>query len=391
LRHIADVKAALKERARALGFDAIGVAPATEAWPAAAHLREFLREGRHGDMDWMAQHGPPASSPAGAAHAGETLAAHNRREHPQMLWPQAKIAVLVGQSYATSDDAIALLQEKASGLVSAYAARRDYHDVVKGKLKQLAQWLARETGDDVKVFVDTAQLMEKPLAQRAGLGWQGKHTNLVSREHGSWLFLGAILCAAEIEPDAAEHDHCGSCRACLDVCPTNAFPAPYQLDARRCLAYLTIESKTQIPREFREAMGNRVFGCDDCLAVCPWNKFAQTSREARMAMREELRLAPLAELALLDDAAFRTRFAGTPVKRTGRDRFVRNVVCAIGNSGDTVLAPLAERLLGDSSPLVRGMAVWAARRLLDAEAFERLKSIHAPREGDKSVAEEWDA
>jgi len=299
--------------------------------------------------------------------------------------------VLVGQSYVTDDDAIALLQEKQSGLVSAYAARRDYHDVVKGKLKQLAQWLARESGAEVKVFVDTAPLMEKPLAQRAGLGWQGKHTNLVSREHGSWLFLGAILSAAEIEPDAPGQDHCGSCRACLDVCPTNAFPAPYQLDARRCLAYLTIESKTQIPREFREAMGNRVFGCDDCLAVCPWNKFAQTSREARMAMRDELRLAPLAELAALDDAAFRARFVGTPVKRTGRDRFVRNVVCAIGNSGDDALAPLAERLTSDSSPLVRGMAVWATRRLLDAEAFERLKSNRAPREGDTSVAEEWDA
>ncbi|MGD9979455.1 MAG: tRNA epoxyqueuosine(34) reductase QueG [Hyphomonadaceae bacterium] len=361
---------ALKKRAQALGFDAVGVAPATEAWPAGARLREFLDQGRHGDMSWMSQ---------------------DRREHPQQLWPQAKSAVLVGQSYAASDDAIALLQEKQSGLVSAYAARRDYHDVVKGKLKQLAQWLARETGEQVKVFVDTAPLMEKPLAERAGLGWQGKHTNLVSREHGSWLFLGAILTAAEIESDTPEQNHCGSCRACLDVCPTNAFPAPYQLDARRCLAYLTIESKTQIPREFREALGNRVFGCDDCLAVCPWNKFARTARDARMAMRDDLRLAPLPELAALDDAQFRTRFGGTPVKRTGRDRFVRNVVCAIGNSGDSSLAPSAERLLDDSSPLVRGMAVWALRRLLDAAAFARLKSAHAPREGDMSVAEEWDA
>jgi epoxyqueuosine reductase len=233
--------------------------------------------------------------------------------------------------------------------------------------------------------------MEKPLAQRAGLGWQGKHTNLVSREHGSWLFLGAILTSAEIEPDAPEQDHCGSCRACLDVCPTEAFPAPYQLDARRCLAYLTIEHKGQIPREFRAALGNRIFGCDDCLAVCPWNKFAQTARETRMALRDDLRLAPLAELAALDDAAFRARFAGTPVKRTGRDRFVRNVVCAIGNSGEAALAPVAERLLDDSSPLVRGMAVWALRRLLDADAFARLKSARAPREGDLGVAEEWSA
>ncbi len=216
----------------------------------------------------------------------------------------------------------------------------------KSKLKELAHWLVRETGAEVKVFVDTAPLMEKPLAQRAGLGWQGKHTNLVSREHGSWLFLGAILTAAELAPDAAHEDHCGSCRACLDVCPTKAFPAPYQLDARRCLAYLTIEHKGQIPIEFREALGNRVFGCDDCLAVCPWNKFAQEAHEARMALRGDLRLAPLAQLAALDEAQFRARFAGTPVKRTGRDRFVRNVVCAIGNSGDAGLVPAALGLLG---------------------------------------------
>lgn len=371
MRHTHGVDSSrLKSQAQALGFDAIGVASVTQAWPAGAHLQEYLREGRHGDMDWMAQ---------------------DRREHPQALWPDAKSAILVGQSYAANDDAIALLQQKHNGIVSAYAARRDYHDVVKGKLKQLAQWLARESGVEVKVFVDTAPLMEKPLAQRAGLGWQGKHTNLVSREHGSWLFLGAILSATEIEADTPEQDHCGSCRACLDACPTAAFPAPYKLDARRCLAYLTIESKTQIPREFREAMGNRIFGCDDCLAVCPWNKFAQASREARMAMRDDLRLAPLAELAALDDAAFRVRFAGTPVKRTGRERFVRNVACAIGNSGDVTLAPVAVHLTGDSSPLVRGMAIWAARRLLDVEAFERLKSARAPREQEPSVAEEWDA
>ena len=364
----------LKQQAGALGFDAIGVASVDEPWPASARLREFLHEGRHGDMSWLADERDGVRP----------------REHPRKLWAAARSAILVGQNYATHDDAIALLQRKERGIVSAYAARRDYHDVVKGKLKQLAHWLARETAADVKVFVDTAPLMEKPLAQRAGLGWQGKHTNLVSRTHGSWLFLGAILSATEIEPDALEDDHCGSCRACLDVCPTNAFPAPYQLDARRCLAYLTIEHMGQIPIEFREAVGNRVFGCDDCLAVCPWNKFAETSREARLAMRDELRLAPLAELAALDDADFRARFAGTPVKRTGRDRFVRNVVCALGNSGDVSLAPVAERLLTDSSPLVRGMAVWAARRLLDAGAFQRLKSARRPREGDASVAEEWD-
>jgi epoxyqueuosine reductase len=233
--------------------------------------------------------------------------------------------------------------------------------------------------------------MEKPLAERAGIGWQGKHTTLVSREHGSWLFLGAILAAAELEADAPHEEHCGSCRACLDVCPTNAFPAPFQLDARRCLAYLTIEAKAQIPRDFREAVGNRVFGCDDCLAVCPWNKFAAKAKEQRMALREDLRLAPLGELAALDDAAFRVRFSGTPVKRTGRDRFVRNVLCAIGNSGDPQLASAAEARLRDSSPLVRGMAVWALARLLDAEAFQRLKSRCAAEESDPDVRGEWDA
>lgn len=360
--------ATIAAQARALGFDAVGVADARAPWDAGARLQEFVAAGRHGDMAWL-----------NAA----------RRTHPNALWSEAKSAILVGQSYAPEDDAIALLENKQKGLVSAYAARRDYHDIIKGKLKQLAQWLARETGQAVKVFVDTAPLMEKPLAQRAGLGWQGKHTNLVSRQHGSWLFLGAILSAAEIEASAPEHDHCGSCRACLDACPTNAFPAPYQLDARRCLAYLSIEHKGHIAPEFRAPMGNRIFGCDDCLAVCPWNKFAETARETRIALRADLRLAPLAELAALDDAAFRTRFTGTPVKRTGRDRFVRNVLIAIGNSGDPALAGAAEALLRDTSPLVRAMAVWALRRLLDAEAFARLKSAHAAREQDAAVREEW--
>jgi epoxyqueuosine reductase len=362
-------KAELAARVEALGFDAFGVASARDDWPAGARLDEFLSAGRHGDMAWMES---------------------ERRRHPQALWPDAKSAVLVGQSYAPGDDSLALLQQRGSGLISAYAARRDYHDVIKGKLKELGAWLAREAGADVKVFVDTAPLMEKPLAERAGLGWQGKHTNLVSRAHGSWLLLGAVLTAAEIEPDAAHEDHCGSCRACLDVCPTNAFPAPYQLDARRCLAYLSIEHKGQIPREFRAAMGNRVFGCDDCLAVCPWNKFAAAARETRMAARADLRLAPLAELAALDDAGFRARFAGTPVKRTGRDRFIRNVLCAIGNSGDASLALVAEARLGDASPLVRGMAVWALRRLLDETGFERLKSARGALEIDPEVRAEWE-
>jgi epoxyqueuosine reductase len=331
-------------------------------------LAEFLGEGRHGDMAWMAQ---------------------ERRAHPTALWAEAKSAVIVGQSYAPDDDAIALLEQRASGIVSAYAARRDYHDVVKGKLKVLAQWLARETGAEVKVFVDTAPLMEKPLAERAGLGWQGKHTNLVSREHGSWLFLGAILSAAELEADRPHEDYCGSCRACLDVCPTKAFPAPYQLDARRCLAYLTIEHKGQIPREFREALGNRVFGCDDCLAVCPWNKFAAAARETRLAALETNDAPPLAELLALDDAAFRKRFAGTPVKRTGRDRVMRNALIAAGNSGDPSLMPAVERLLDDASPLVRAMAVWALQRLAEPEHFARIRRLHSATERDMDVQAEW--
>lgn len=367
---LAIAKADIAARAHALGFDAFGVTSAAAPWPNGARLGDFIAAGRHGDMDWLARE----------AH---------RRSHPQQLWADARSVIVVGQSYAPDDDPMALLAEKDQGVVSAYAARRDYHDVVKGKLKQLAQWLAHATGDEVKVFVDTAPLMEKPLAARAGIGWQGKHTNLVSREHGSWLFLGAILSAAEIEPDSPQEEHCGSCSACLDVCPTGAFPAPFQLDARKCLAYLSIESHAQIPREYREPMGNRIFGCDDCLAVCPWNKFAAQAHESRISMRADLRLAPLAELAALDDAAFRARFAGTPVKRTGRDRFVRNVLVAIGNSGDAALAPAATALLDDNSPLVRGMAVWACRRLLDADAFARLKSERAPRESDAGVAEEW--
>lgn len=357
-------------KARALGFDAVGIASARDPWPAGARLSEFLREGRHGDMAWMER---------------------PERAHPAALWAAARSALVVGQSYAPRDDSLSLLQQRERGLVSAYAARRDYHDVVKGRLKDLGQWLARHTGGEVKVFVDTAPLMEKPLAQRAGLGWQGKHTNLVSREHGSWLFLGAVLTSVALAPSEEHDDHCGSCRACLDVCPTQAFPAPYQLDARRCLAYLTVEHKGQIPREFRAALGNRVFGCDDCLAVCPWNKFAAAARESRLAVRDHIRLPPLSELVRLDDAAFRALFAGTPVKRTGRERFVRNVLCAVGNAQAPDLAPAAEALLADPSALVRGMAVWALSRLLDGAAFQRLKSTHAAREGDGAVLEEWNA
>jgi epoxyqueuosine reductase len=402
------ISGAIRAKALALGFDACGVADVRAPWEASARLEEFLHLGRHGDMTWLSSpvyeggaerseaEGGAAASPLShaARDSSPVNGGANRRAHPLNLWPEAKSAIMLGQSYAPSDDSMALLEERSRGLVSAYAARRDYHEVIKGKLKNLAHWIARESQGEVKVFVDTAPLMEKPLAQRAGLGWQGKHTNLVSRAHGSWLFLGAILTSAELKADAAEQDHCGSCSACLDVCPTKAFPAPYQLDARRCLAYWSIEHKGQIPVEFRAPMGNRVFGCDDCLSVCPWNKFAESAREARLAGNAAIRAAPLGELAVLDDAAFRTMFAGTPVKRTGRDRFIRNVVCAIGNSGSPSLIPVVLGRLDDASPLVRGMAVWALQQyaeagLLDPQQLARLKLERAPGEADPDVRREW--
>ncbi len=339
-------------------------------WPAGARLREFLDEGRHGTMDWMQ----------------ETA---QRRSHPIAMWPDARAAILLGVNYAGEGDPLAMLADKQRGAISLYARRRDYHDVVKSKLKQLARWLAEQDGAQVKVFVDTAPLMEKPLAQQAGIGWQGKHTNLVSRAFGSWLFLGAILTDAALPADDAESDHCGQCRACLDICPTNAFPAPYQLDARRCIAYLTIEHEGPIPEEFRAAIGNRVFGCDDCLAVCPWNKFAAQSQDAKLALRPDLSARSLAELSQLDEAGFRALFAGTPVKRTGREKFVRNVLIAIGNSADPALAPHAEQLLGDLSPTVRGAAAWALARLLDPAAFARLKLSRAGVESDADVRREF--
>jgi epoxyqueuosine reductase len=292
-------------------------------------------------------------------------------------------------SYAPDADPIAVLETPDRGAISVYAKGKDYHDILKSRLKQIAGKLVSLTGADVKVFVDTAPLMEKPLAALAGIGWQGKHTNLVSRSHGSWLFLGALLTTAELAPDSPEIDHCGSCRRCLDVCPTAAFPGPYQLDARRCIAYLTIEHKGQIAREFRKAIGNRIFGCDDCLAVCPWNKFAEASREARFAARVETDNPPLADLLALDDESFRARFSGTPVKRTGRDRFVRNVLIAVGNSGDAALVPGLRALLDDASPLVRGMAVWALAQLIDQSEFEDERSRRLSREADETVRAEW--
>jgi epoxyqueuosine reductase len=364
------LKAALAEQARACGFDSIAVTRPDSIPHAKDAIASFVAEGRHGDMDWL-----------------ETTA--ERRGDPAALWPDARSVIMLGVNYGPDSDPLSILKHRELGAISVYAQSSDYHDIIKPRLKTLARWLIEKAGGDVKVFVDTAAVMEKPLAASAGLGWQGKHTNLVSREFGSWLFLGAIFTTLELPSDEPMEDHCGSCRNCLDVCPTNAFPAPYRLDARRCISYLTIEHKGPIPRELRALMGNRIYGCDDCLSVCPWNKFAQEGREAKLAAREALRAPKLADLARLDDAAFRTLFAKTAVKRTGRDRFVRNVLIAIGNSGDVALAAEAERLLADPSPLVRGAAVWALSRLLNALRFDALAAQHATREDDAGVLKEW--
>ena len=314
-----------------------------------------------------------------------------RRASPQALWADVRSVIMLGVNYGPDHDPRDVLAQHDRAAISVYAQGDDYHDVIKKRLKALARWLIAQAGGDVKVFVDTAAVMEKPLAARAGIGWQGKHTNLVSREFGSWLFLGSIFTTLELPRDEAGEDICGSCRACLDSCPTNAFPAPYTLDARRCISYLTIEHKGAIPREFRAAMGNRIYGCDDCLAACPWNKFAQAGHEAKLSARDALRAPELAELVRLDDAQFRALFAKTAVKRTGRDRFIRNVLIAIGNSGKKDLAPEAARLLGDPSPIVRGAAVWALSRLVDRKELDALAANHEVDEADPSVRDEWSA
>ena len=360
----------LRRKAQEEGFADLRIADPGAASKAGVRLAEFLSLGREGDMAWLR----------------DTAA---RRADPLVLWPQARSAILLAMSYAPEIDPLRRLDARDTGVISTYALGRDYHDVIKGKLKHLAQWLARETQQEVKVFVDTAPLMEKPLAEAAGLGWQGRHTNLVSRSLGSWFFLGAILSEAMLARDAAESDHCGSCRACLDICPTKAFPAPYQLDARRCISYLTIEHKGHIDREFRAAIGNRIFGCDDCLAVCPWNKFAGEAHEAKLKARGDLIAPKLAELARLDNPAFRALFSASPVKRSGRDRFIRNVLIAIGNSGEPHLAPEAKRLLCDPSALVRAMAVWALSRLLPRRDFAQLRDQHMVQETDDAVHAEW--
>jgi epoxyqueuosine reductase len=360
----------IKEQAIGLGFDAVGIVRADAIPDAPARLRAFLDDARHGDMVWM------------ETRAGE-------RADPQTLWPAARSVVMLGLNYGPEADPLSVLARRDRGGVSVYARGRDYHDVVRKKLKALGRFIALTFACEVKVFVDTAPVMEKPLAEAAGLGWQGKHTNLVSRALGSWLFLGAVFTTLDLEADEKEADHCGQCRRCLDVCPTGAFPAPYQLDARRCISYLTIEHKGPIPRELRAAIGNRIYGCDDCLAACPWNKFASVSREAQLRERADLAAPPLDALSTLDDALFRARFSGSPIKRTGRDRFIRNVLIAIGNSGDSSLKGRALALLSDPSPLVRGAAVWALSRLLTADDLAALEGENAGTESDPGVLAEW--
>jgi epoxyqueuosine reductase len=363
-----EIREAIRAEALAIGFDAVGFATAQLADAARAGLREYLARGYHGDMGWLA-------------------ATASRRGDPQALWPDAKTVVVLGVNYGDETGSLDAATEPERGAISVYARGRDYHDTLKKRLKALGRWIAARWPGELKVFVDTAPVMEKPLAQQAGLGWQGKHTNLVSRGFGSWLFLGEIYLSRELVSDPAERDHCGQCRRCLDACPTAAFPAPYRLDARRCISYLTIEHKGPIPHELRPLIGNRVFGCDDCLAVCPWNKFARAAHEPDFIARAALTAPRLAELALLDEAAFRTRFAGTSVKRIGRNRFLRNVLVAIGNApaASPELVAAARRCLTDASPLVRGAAVWALGRI----APHDLTAVaHMADDDDASVREE---
>ncbi|MCW5752237.1 MAG: tRNA epoxyqueuosine(34) reductase QueG, partial [Alphaproteobacteria bacterium] len=356
---ISDARAAIRARALAEGFDAVGFCHAEAVPLAGARLRRFLALGRHGDMGWLA-------------------AKADRRESPRALWPEARSVVMVGLNYAPASDPMRRLRLRERGAISVYAQGSDYHDLVKRRLKRLGRWIGETLACDLKVFVDTAPVPEKPLAAAAGIGWQGKHTNLVSRRFGSWLFLGAIYLARELPPDGPEADHCGSCRNCLDVCPTAAFPAPYQLDARRCISYLTIEHAGTIPRGLRRAIGNRIYGCDDCLAVCPWNKFAQPTRHEALRPRAEFDLPRLADLAELDDGGFRKLFAGTAVRRIGRDRLLRNVAIALGNSGEAGAVPPLRRLLADPAPGARAMAVWALGQLLPRSDWDELRRRMLP-------------
>ncbi|MDK1491588.1 tRNA epoxyqueuosine(34) reductase QueG [Sinorhizobium sp. 7-81] len=359
----------LKGEAADKGFDICRVTRPDTIPEAPARLKQFLAEGAHGTMEWLA----------------ETA---ERRSDPRVLWSDVRSIVMFGMNYGPGDDPRAILGRRDRGAISVYAQNRDYHDVVKGRLKEIATRFAARAGEDVKVFVDTAPVMEKPLAEKAGIGWQGKHTNLVSREYGSWLFLGSLFTTADLDLDEPEVDHCGSCRACLDACPTGAFPAPYRIDARRCISYLTIEHKGPIEPELRPLIGNRIYGCDDCLAACPWNKFARSASEMKLRPRDDLKEPELNFLLTLDDAAFRAFFSGSPVKRIGRDRFVRNALIAAGNSGEKSLIPSCKALASDASPAVRAMAVWALSRLMPRNELSAFARECRP-ETDNDVLSEW--
>ncbi|MDP9591910.1 UNVERIFIED_ORG: epoxyqueuosine reductase [Shinella zoogloeoides] len=360
----------IKAEAADKGFDLCRITAPDSIPQAPARLADFLAADYHGTMDWMA----------------ETQA---RRADPRVLWSDVRSIVLFGMNYGPAHDPREVLALPDRAAISVYAQNRDYHDIIKGKLKEVATRFAARGGEDVKVFVDTAPVMEKPLAAAAGLGWQGKHTNLVSRTHGSWLFLGSLFTTADLLRDEPERDHCGSCRACLDACPTDAFPAPYKLDARRCISYLTIEHKGAIAPDMREKIGNRIYGCDDCLAACPWNKFAAAASEMKLVAREELKAPAIADLLALDDPAFRSHFSGSPVKRIGRDRFVRNTLIAAGNSRDRGLIAACLRLADDAAPMVRGMAAWALSRLMDAGEFERFAAGRVE-DADEDVRAEYE-
>lgn len=360
----------LKALAQSEGFDLARITGVSEDWAAKDHLRLFIESGHHGQMGWLQD-------------------TFTRRSHPRELWPEARSALLVGQNYGPDTDPLDLVAQTELANISVYARGRDYHEIMKGRLKRVAQLFAHKTGAGVKVFVDTAPIMEKPLAQKAGLGWQGKHTNLVARNWGSWLFLGVMLTDLDLPADAPETDHCGACTACLDICPTKAFPAPYQLDARRCIAYLTIEHQGPIPREFREAIGNRVFGCDDCLAICPWNKFAQQTAEIRFHAPDQRRAPLWRDMLALDDAAFRALFQGSPVKRLGYCRFLRNVLIGVGNSGQRDLLGDVLIRLDDEHTLIRGAAIWALWKL-DRNRFDDEKSRRSACETDPELQAEWE-
>ena len=358
------------ERARKLGFDLCRVTSAETPALLGEQLDRFLQAGYHGDMHWMAE-------------------TRDRRRDLKVLWPDAVTAIVVGLNYGPDHNPLDRLEHSDCGVISVYAGNRDYHDLIKGRLKEIAGILARETGDDVKVFVDTAPIMEKPLAERAGIGWRGKHTNLVSRDFGSWLFLGVILTSADLPLDEPEIDHCGTCRRCLDICPTDAFPEPYQLDARRCISYLTIEHQGPIPHEFRKAIGNRIYGCDDCLAVCPWNKFAAQSHESKLSLRDDLKTPDLEHLAGLNEAFFRKVFAGSPIKRIGYSRFLRNVLIAIGNSQKPKLINAVLQHLYSDKILVKGAAIWALGQLSEAVEFRSLYEKHISKDISPTLQHEW--